>query len=44
MQTPVHHPATELFRESWSVLNPRGVEIHYPSKQEAIDAYTYGIW
>ena len=41
---PVHCPATAEFRESWSVLNPRGREIHYGSEEEALAAAQTGIY
>ena len=41
---PVHHPATAMLRESWSVTNPRGVDIHYGSYEEALAAAQAGIY
>ena len=41
---PAHHPETEMFRESWSVLNPRGREAHYGSYEEALAAAQTGIY
>ena len=41
---PVHHPATAELRESWSVLNPRGAQIHYGSEDEAARAASTGIY
>jgi hypothetical protein len=41
---PSHHPATATLRESWSVLNPFGKAIHYPSEQEALTAAQTGIY
>jgi hypothetical protein len=43
-EIPVHHPATSLYRESWSVRNPRGSEIHYGSRDEAETAARTGIY
>jgi hypothetical protein len=41
---PVHHPATEEYRESWSVANPRGADIYYGSYEEALAAARTGIY
>jgi hypothetical protein len=41
---PVHHPATPDLRESWSVDNPHGAEIHYPTHDEAAAAARTGIY
>ena len=41
---PVHHAATAEYRESWSVVNPRGSEIHYGSFEEAELAAQTGIY
>jgi hypothetical protein len=42
--TPAHHPATPDLRESWSVPNPHGTEIHYPTWYEAYSAASTGIF
>jgi hypothetical protein len=41
---PARHPATAEHRESWSVLNPHGKEIHYGSEAEAAQAAATGIY
>jgi hypothetical protein len=41
---PVYHPETPELRASWSVLNPRGAEIHYASREEAAQAAATGIY
>lgn len=41
---PVHHPATSQYRESWSVTNPRGVAIHYGSREEAESVARTGVY
>jgi hypothetical protein len=41
-QRPRHFPALPDFCESWSVANPNGIAIHFPSKQEALD--TAELW
>ena len=41
---PVHHAATDQYRESWSILNPRGAEIHYGSREDAELAAETGIY
>jgi hypothetical protein len=41
---PVHQPATAEYRESWSVLNPRGSEVCYGSYEEALAAAQTGIY
>jgi hypothetical protein len=43
-QTPVHHEATTVLRESWSVLNPYGREVHYGSYEDALTAAQTGIY
>lgn len=41
---PVYHPATPELRASWSVLNPRGVPIHYQSYTDAQTARDTGVF
>ena len=41
---PVHHPATAEYRESWSVVNPRGSDVHYGSPEDALAAAQTGIY
>lgn len=41
---PKHHPATADLRESWSVTNPRGAEIHYGTYEDALLAAQTGIY
>jgi hypothetical protein len=41
---PVFHPATPVYRASWSVANPRGAEIHYPTREDALAAARTGIY
>jgi hypothetical protein len=43
-EVPVHQPATEMYRESWCVLNPRGREVSYGSYEEALAAARTGIY
>jgi hypothetical protein len=40
----VRHPATAEHRESWSVVNPRGREVHYGTAEEAAGAAATGIY
>lgn len=37
-----HHPATVLYRESWSAVNPNGTVIYFASEQDAAD--TLDLW
>ena len=41
---PAYHPATAVLRASWSVVNPRGSEIHYGTEDEALLAAQTGIY
>lgn len=41
---PAHHPETAMFRESWSVTNPRGSDVYYGSYEEALAAAQTGIY
>ena len=43
-EIPVHHPATDMYRESWAVLNPRGTEVYYGSYEVARAAAQTGIY
>ena len=43
-EIPVHQPATDMYRESWVVLNPRGHEVGYGSYEEALAAAQTGIY
>jgi hypothetical protein len=41
---PAHHPATSEYRESWSVPNPYGTPIYYPSHDDALTAAQTGVY
>jgi hypothetical protein len=41
---PVHHPETDIYRESWSVVNPRGHDVYFGSYDEALAAAQTGIY
>ena len=41
---PVHHAATAEYRESWSVVGPRGNDVHYGSYEDALAAAQTGIY
>ena len=43
-EIPAHQPATDMYRESWSVLNPRGSEVCYGSYEEALAAAQTGVY
>lgn len=41
---PEHHEATADLHESWSVRNPRGKDIHYPTREAALEAAETGVY